>query len=44
VFFGSGDLRKKLTSASEPAFLQLLDELELRRHPLASETRHSLRR
>ena len=44
VFFGSGDLRKKLTSASEPAFLQLLDELELRRHPLASETRHSFYR
>jgi hypothetical protein len=44
VFFGSGDPRRKLTSASEPAFLQLLNELELRRHPLASETRHSLYR
>jgi len=44
VFFGSGDPRTKLTSASEPALSQLLNALEVHRHPLASETRHSLYR
>jgi hypothetical protein len=44
VFFGGGDPRKKLTSASEPALQQLLNELDLHRHPLASDTRNSLYR
>lgn len=44
VFFGTGDARKKLTSATEPALMHLLNELEVHRHPLASEMRHSMYR
>jgi hypothetical protein len=44
VFFGSTDARQELTSASRPALKHLLHELEAYRHPLASDTRHSLYR
>jgi hypothetical protein len=44
IFFGSGEPRKKLTAATEPALLQLLNELEVHRHPMASDARHSLYR
>jgi len=44
IFFGSTDARQELTSASRPALKQLLHELEVCRHPLASDTRHSLYR
>jgi hypothetical protein len=38
------DPRRKLTSAAEPALRQLLQDLEVHRHPLARDTRHSLYR
>jgi hypothetical protein len=44
IFFGSTDARRELTSASRPALKQLLHELEVYRHPLASDTRHLLYR
>jgi hypothetical protein len=44
IFFGSTDARQELTSASRPALKKLLHELEVHRHPLASDTRHSLYR
>jgi hypothetical protein len=45
VFFGrNGDLRKKLTAATQNELKQLLDEFETYRHPLASNTRHPLYR
>jgi hypothetical protein len=44
VFFGSQDLFKELTPSPRPAFEELLDQLQLYRHPLASATRHTLYR
>jgi hypothetical protein len=44
VFFGAGDPREKLTAASRPALRRLLKELEIHRHPLATDTRHALYR
>src|SRR5258708_1501621 len=44
VFFGINDAREELTAASYPALKQLLHDLEVHRHPLASDTRHSLYR
>lgn len=44
IYFGIGECRKELTTASQPAFKQLLQDLELRRHPLAEDTRHTLYR
>ena len=44
VFFGAGDRREKLTPASRGALKRLLDDLENHRHPLATDTRHSLYR
>jgi hypothetical protein len=44
IFFGSTDARRELISASRPALKQLLHELEVYRHPLANDTRHSLYR
>ena len=44
VFLGIGDVREELSPASRPALKSLLHELEVHRHPLASDTRHSLYR
>ena len=44
VSFGTGDRREKLSPASRPALKRLLNDLEIHRHPLASNTRHSLHR
>jgi hypothetical protein len=44
VFFGSGDPREKLSSASRPGLQRLMSELETHRHPLASDTRQALYR
>jgi hypothetical protein len=44
VFFGISDAREELTAASRPALKRLLQDLEIHRQPLASETRHSLYR
>jgi hypothetical protein len=44
VFFGISDAREELSSASRPALKRLLHDLEVHRHPLASDTRHSLYR
>jgi hypothetical protein len=44
IYFGGTDPRRKLTSAAEPALRQLLRDLEVHRHPLAGDTRHSLYR
>jgi hypothetical protein len=44
IFFGAGDPREKLTGASRPTLNRLLRELEIHRHPLATDTRHALYR
>jgi hypothetical protein len=44
VFFGANDQREELTPGSSRAFAQLLGDLKMYRHPLASDTRHSLYR
>ena len=44
IFFGISDAREELTAASRPALKRLLHGLEIHRHPLASDTRHSLYR
>jgi len=43
VYFGINDL-KELTASSRRALKQLLQELEVRRNPLATDTRHDLYR
>jgi PHD/YefM family antitoxin component YafN of YafNO toxin-antitoxin module len=40
VFFGTGDPREELTSASHSSLEHLLHELEVHRNPRASDTRH----
>jgi hypothetical protein len=44
VYFGTSDHREELTAASRPALKRLLHDLELYRHPLATDTRHALYR
>ncbi len=44
IYFGVSDSRKELTAASRPVLMQLLRDLELHRHPLASDTRHTVYR
>ena len=44
VFFGINEARKELTPSSRPALKRLLHDLEVHRHPLASDTRHSFYR
>ncbi len=44
VFFGINEAREELTPASRPALKRLLHDLEVHRHPLASDTRHLLYR
>src|SRR5208282_3177750 len=44
VYFGNSDAWKELTAGSRSALNSLLKELEIHRHPLASDTRHALYR
>jgi hypothetical protein len=44
VYFGISDRREELTTTSRPALKRLLHDLELHRHPLATDTRHALYR
>jgi len=44
VFFGVTDASVELTPASRPALQHLLQDLEVHRHPLANDTRHSFHR
>jgi len=44
VFFGINDAREELTPASRAALKHLVHDLEIHRHPLASDTRHALYR
>ena len=44
IYFGARELNTKLERGRAAAVQQLFRELELRRHPLASDTRHSLYR
>jgi hypothetical protein len=44
IFFGISDARQELSSTSTPALKHLLHDLEVHRHSLASDTRHSLYR
>ena len=44
VFYGIGDQRTELSKATRPGFARLLHDLEVFRHPLASDTRHTLYR
>ena len=44
VFFGINDASEELTPASRPKLRRILHDLEVHRHPLARDTRHSLHR
>lgn len=44
IFFGIADPRKELSRATHPALKRLLHDLEVQRHPLADDTRHTLYR
>jgi hypothetical protein len=44
IFFGVNDAREELTPSSRPALQRLLRDLELSRHPLASDCRHAFYR
>ena len=44
ISFGAGDPREKLTAASRSALKRLLNDLEIHRHPRATDTRHALYR
>jgi hypothetical protein len=44
VFFGTAERREELNAASWPALKKLIADLEVHRHPLASDTRHALYR
>jgi hypothetical protein len=44
VFFGCPDAREELTPSTLPALKKLLEQLEIHRHPLATESRHALYR
>jgi len=44
VFFGINDASEELTPASRPTLRRILHDLEVHRHPLARDTRHSLHR
>jgi hypothetical protein len=44
VFFGISERREELGSASRPGLTGLLNDLEVHRHPMASDTRHPLYR
>lgn len=44
IFFGISEAREELDSDSVPALTHLLHDLEVHRHPLASDTRHPLYR
>ena len=44
VFFGINEQREELTMESWPALKKLVADLEIHRHPLASDTRHALYR
>jgi hypothetical protein len=40
LFFGKEEAWKELTAATQPALQRLIHDLEVHRHPLASDTRH----
>jgi hypothetical protein len=44
VFFGCNGVNQELTAVTKPAFDRLLKDLNTYRHPLATDTRHSLYR
>ena len=44
VFFGCNGAIQELTAVTRPAFARLLKDLNSHRHPLATDTRHSLYR
>ncbi|PYT68338.1 MAG: hypothetical protein DMG39_21435 [Acidobacteria bacterium] len=44
IYFGIGDCREEVTPASQLALKPLLQDLELHRHPLGTDTRHALDR
>jgi hypothetical protein len=44
IYFGLNDAHEELTAASRPALHGLLHDLEVHRHPLATDTRHALYR
>lgn len=44
IFYGAGDPREKLTAASHAGLKKLVNDLEIHRHPLATDTRHALYR
>jgi hypothetical protein len=44
VFFGTGERREELVAGNWPALKELLADLEIHRHPFASDTRHALYR
>lgn len=44
IFFGCPDSREELTPSTQPALKKLLQQLEVHRHPLATESRHAFYR
>lgn len=42
VVFGTGERRDELRTSSRPALVKFVNDLEAHRHPLASDTRHTL--
>jgi hypothetical protein len=44
IYFGLNDAHEELTAASRPALHGLLHDLEVHRHPLATDTRHTFYR
>jgi hypothetical protein len=44
VFFATSESREEVTPSNRPALKTLLHELEVHRHPLATDTRHPLHR
>jgi len=44
VFFGINDCGKEFTPASRPSLKRLVQNLEVHRHPLATDVRHPLYR
>lgn len=41
IYFGVNDMRRELTAGSRLVLLKMLDELQIHRHPLATDTRHA---
>ena len=41
IYFGVNDMQRELTAANRPMLLRIVDELQIHRHPLAADSRHT---